>query len=122
MLHAALLERGIKRAIHCQHRQKAIEQGFDLHLAERSAKYTHVHREQKQGHGRFRGRPDNALTLAKHSPKKKRRKKASVKNILVLHYKPEENPVISLHSNFSQSKGNRQKNKSTERDKVSRWL
>lgn len=51
----------------------------------------------------------------------KKRKKANVKNILVLHYKLKENSVISLCSNFSQSKGSRQKNKSTERDKVSHW-
>lgn len=53
--------------------------------------------------------------------KKKKKKKSNVKNILLLYYKLKENPVISLCSNFSQSEASRQKNKSTERDKVSRW-
>jgi len=49
------------------------------------------------------------------------KKRGNVKNILVLHDKLKENSVISLCSNFSQSKESGQKNKSTERDKVSHW-
>lgn len=47
MLHIALAERGIKQAIHCQHRQKVMEQGLDKHLAESSTKNTQTHTGSK---------------------------------------------------------------------------
>lgn len=99
-----------------------MERGVGLHLAESRTKNTHPCTGSKSKDVVGSQRETRRGTDISKASSKEQREKASVKNVLVLHYKLEENPVISLCSNFSQSKGNRQKNKSTERDKVSQWL
>lgn len=63
-------ERGIKRAIHCRHSRKMMEQGVDLHLGECRTKNT---QGAKAGTWWVHGK---ALTSAKRSPKNRRKKQA----------------------------------------------